>query len=234
MKHIFQINSIIVASIAMFLALQSCKDPNPLGDYKGTPFSDSKYNGGAQKLPGKLQCEYFDRGGEGIAYHETDTVNSGSGGLNKVDGSYLNSFRINEAVDISYTKFWDPAVDNSPYNLVETKPKQLYVGWTAPGEWIKYTVDVQETGTYELGLMYTANKDAKIGLAINDKMVAKTIEVPSTFVAADSLAWRQWHHWNYLDKMVKLPLEKGLQTVTLHTVEKGNMNYDFIDFKLVE
>jgi len=25
-----------------------------------------------QKIPGKLQCAYYDFGGEGIAYHDTD------------------------------------------------------------------------------------------------------------------------------------------------------------------
>jgi len=32
-----------------------------------------------QTIPGKLQCEYYDFGGEGIAYHDSDTINSGSG-----------------------------------------------------------------------------------------------------------------------------------------------------------
>jgi len=92
-----------------------------------------KYFGGAQTIPGKLQCEYYDFGGEGIAYHDSDTINSGSGRLNPSDGSYLNEFRINEAVDISFTKFRDPAIDNNPYNFVEPEKDQLYVGWTQPG-----------------------------------------------------------------------------------------------------
>ncbi|MEI6424613.1 MAG: hypothetical protein WCP55_20515, partial [Lentisphaerota bacterium] len=41
-------------------------------------------------LPGKLQCEYYDLGGEGVAFHETDSINSGSGKLNPADGSYLH------------------------------------------------------------------------------------------------------------------------------------------------
>ena len=58
--------------------------------YKGKPFSNTVYKGGAQTIPGKLQCEYYDLGGEGIAFHDTDTINSGSGGLNPADGTYLN------------------------------------------------------------------------------------------------------------------------------------------------
>ena len=56
-------------------------------------------------------------GGEGVAYHDSDAKNNGSGALNPADGTYLNEFRMNEGVDTSYTKFHDE-IDNNPYNLV--------------------------------------------------------------------------------------------------------------------
>ncbi|WP_225975338.1 hypothetical protein [Panacibacter ginsenosidivorans] len=202
--------------------------------YKGIPFEDSVYKKGAQKIPGKLQCEYYDFGGEGVAYHDNDSINSGSGKLNPADGSYLHEFRINEAVDISFTKFRDPAIDNTPYNFVQPDKDQFYVGWTQPGEWIKYTIQVEKSGNYQLGLMFTSNKNGKISFAVNDKDVTGPIMVPSTFVAADTVAWRQWHHWNYIDNIASIHLDKGLQTFTIHTVDVGNMNYDFINFKRID
>lgn len=214
-------------------ALSSCIS-TPAHDYKGNPYFDVRYNAGAQIIPGRLQCEFFDSGGEGIAYHDSDTINSGSGKLNPADGSYLNEFRIKEAVDISYTKFRDPPIDNNPYNFVLPEKDQLYVGWTAPGEWIKYTIKVTKTGDYQLGIMYTSNQNGKISISINDKDVTGPIPIPSTFVEADTVAWRQWHHWNYLDRIALINLKKGLHILTLHTVETGQMNYDFIDFKLVK
>jgi len=118
--------------------------------------------------------------------------------------------------------------------LAPTKPNQLYVGWTMPGEWIKYTIDVQQAGTYQLGIMFTANKDGVISFSVND--VAKTgrITIPSTFAAADTIAWRQWHHWNYLDNIATIKLQKGIQTFTIHTVDVGNMNYDYINFRKID
>ena len=202
-------------------------------NYKGTPYSDKMYNVGPQPIPGKIQCEYYDFGGEGVAFHDVDTINSGSGRLNPADGTYLNEFRINEPVDISYTKFRDPAIDNNPYNLVEPQKDQLYVGWTQPGEWTKYTIIVKRSGTYKVGIMYTSNQNGKISISVNDKDATGPISIPTTFVAADTVAWRQWHHWNYLDQIARIDLKKGLQTITLHTVEIGQMNYDYIDFKLV-
>ncbi len=112
---------------------------------------------------------HYDFGGEGIAFHDDDSINSGSGNLNPADGSYLHEFRINEPVNISYTKFREPGIDNTPFNLVQPEKDQLYVGWTKPGEWARYTVDVTEAGTYRLGLMYISNKNGKISIAVNDK-----------------------------------------------------------------
>jgi hypothetical protein len=212
--------------------LLSCRENFP-GDYKGKPYSDVMYKGGAQSLPGKLQCEYYDFGGEGVTFHDNDTINSGSGRLNPADGSYLNEFRINEAVDISYTKFGDPAIDNNLYNFVEPEKDQLYVGWTAAGEWTKYTVKVAKAGTYQMGIMYTSNQNGKISVSVNDKDATGPVLIPTTFVETDSVAWRQWHHWNYIDSLARIDLEKGLQTITIHTVEIGQMNYDYINFKLI-
>ena len=223
-----------VSSIAFSLLIVLGCSSNKQGKYSGIPYEDSIYQGGAQKVPGKLQCEYYDLGGEGIAYHDSDSVNSGSGGLNKADGSYLHEFRMDEAVDISYTKFQDPPIDNTPYNLVEQEKDQLYIGWTEPGEWTKYTIQVEIAGTYDLGLMYTANQEGIISFSINDLDVSGPIVVPTTFVAEDTVAFRQWHHWNYIDNIAQLELKKGIQTFTIHTVEIGSMNYEYVNFRLAD
>jgi hypothetical protein len=232
MKIIFELLSltfgIVILSVLLF---NRCNYNNNIGNYRGKPFADSVYKRGAQIIPGKLQCEYYDFGGEGISYHDNDSINSGSGNLNPADCTYLNEFRAQEAVDISYTKFRKPAIDNNPYNFVEPEKDQLYVGWTSQGEWIKYTINVEANGSYRLGLMYTSNQNGKISFSVNDIDVTGPITVPSTYVASDSVGWRQWHHWNYIDNIAKIHLSKGLNTFTIHTREIGQMNYDFINFQ---
>ena len=79
--------------------------PSFLSQYKSLPYHDSRYPAGPQKIPGRVLCAYDDFGGEGVAYHDTDSRNHGSGELNPADGTYLNEFRIHEGVDTSYTKF---------------------------------------------------------------------------------------------------------------------------------
>ena len=99
-----------------------------LSQYKGAPYHDSRYNGGPQKIPGRIFCAYYDLGGEGVAYHDTDPQNHGSGELNPADGTYLNEFRIQEGVDTSYTKFQrkpDPIDDNPSTRLARISHQKL-------------------------------------------------------------------------------------------------------------
>jgi hypothetical protein len=137
---------------------------------------------------------------------------------------------MKEGVDISYTKFREPPIDNNAYNLVMPSKDQLYVGWTAQGEWIKYTVLVKETGTYALGIMYTSNQGGKVSISVNDIDATGPVDIPSTYVKADPVNWRQWHHWNYLKDFSQIKLNKGIQIITLYTRETGQMNYAYIDF----
>jgi hypothetical protein len=82
--------------------------------------------------------------------------------------------------------------------------------------------------------MFTSNQNGKISFSVNDLDVSGPILIPSTFVEADTVAFRQWHHWNYIEDIAQIQLKEGIQTFTIHTVEIGSMNYDFIHFKLVE
>jgi hypothetical protein len=51
-------------------------------EYKGKPFQDATHTGGAQAIPGRLEAALYDLGGEGVAYHDVDAINHGSGELN--------------------------------------------------------------------------------------------------------------------------------------------------------
>ncbi|HWR99430.1 MAG TPA: hypothetical protein VN249_02385, partial [Prolixibacteraceae bacterium] len=163
------------------------------------------WNNQLQQIPGKIECELYDLGGEGVAYHDSDPVNNGSGKLNPANGTFLNEFRMKEGVDISYTK--SNQTDNSEFNLVEPLMEQLYVGWTVPGEWINYTVTVSETGVYTIGLMYTASGDGGISLDLDGKQLVEELRIPSTRNEKESVAWRQWHHWNRIDTLATVKLE---------------------------
>ena len=121
--------------------------------------------------------------------------------LNKPDGTYLNEFRMNESVDISYTKFHHQTpIDDNPFDLVQPPENQLYVGWTQPGEWFNMTVDVKRAGVYTVDLLYTSNRGGKISLDLNGKPLVSSIDIISTKNEKETVAWRQWHHWNLDDQ----------------------------------
>jgi hypothetical protein len=70
-------------------------------------------------IPGPVEAEDFDLGGEGVAYHDCDSTNSGG------------AYRPADAVDI------------------ETATEGGYdVGWMCAGEWMEYSVDVLQAGPY--------------------------------------------------------------------------------------
>lgn len=211
----------LISLCVLIAILVSCNS------YQGKPWQDS-----AQPIPGRIQCEFYDLGGEGISYHDDDSVNNGSGRLNPANGDFLNEFRMQEGVDISYTKI--NGTDDNAYNDVMPEMRQLYVGWTVPGEWIRYTVDVRKTGKYKIGLMYTGNGDGEIEVVAEDSTSSGRMKVLSTHKDADTIAWRQWHHWNKTDYLGNIMLKKGVQVITLKTISNGNMNYDYLEFSRLD
>jgi glucose/arabinose dehydrogenase/PKD repeat protein len=81
------------------------------------------YLGIPAELPGIIQAENFDDGGEGIAYHDTTPVNSGG------------QYRTDAGVDVE-----SAADTGGGHNL----------GWMFAGEWLKYSVTVAAAGAYDI------------------------------------------------------------------------------------
>lgn len=81
--------------------------------YLGTPF----------QIPGTVEAEFYDEGGEGVAYHDNDGMNWGV------------PFRSDEGVDIEASND-----AGGGYNI----------GWIEDGEWVEYTVSVPVGRMYQL------------------------------------------------------------------------------------
>jgi hypothetical protein len=191
-------------------------------DYTGKPFHDSVYHVGAQTIPGKIECAYYDLGGEGVAYHDTDATNHGSGELNLKPehqrphaNQYFWSFRAEEGVDISYTKDF---ADFNHTNFFVPATNQLYIGWTADGEWCNYTIDVKKAGTYRVLALY-GNAANTIRFSINRKPASECM-LP--------LATGSMHKWNKAEVGTITFPEAGLQLLTFH-YNKGN-NFAYFEF----
>ena len=181
-----------------------------------------------QVIPGKIECAWYDLGGEGVAYHDTTPINILSGVLNQQKShqrshatAYHWNFRRDEGVDVSFTKDW---ADFNHTNLVDPPVNQLYIGGTEDGEWCNYTVDVKQAGTYEITAAYGNVSDAKpVTFSINGKPVC---ECPFQVVTGSM------HKWNKVAVGTITFPEAGIQLLTLHYGRGYNLGY--FEFEPIE
>lgn len=107
-------------------------------------------------LPGTLQAELYDKGGDGVTYHDNDSQNQGDA-----------SFRTSEGVDIV------------------TGNGGKAIGYTNADEWLEYTVDIQKTGYYYYNAIAssgTTGSGFRLSLKTDEGLVDITpnISVPQT------------------------------------------------------
>jgi hypothetical protein len=104
----------------------------------GTP--EGPYSGTAAAVPGTVQAENYDTGGEGVGYHVTSA--NGSGNTYRSDG-----------VDLEATSDTGGGSD---------------LGWTSAGQWFRYTVNVATAGTYTVSLRVAAPSAVTGALHLSD------------------------------------------------------------------
>jgi hypothetical protein len=180
--------------------------------YKGKPWKDAP-----QAVPGKIMVANFDVGGEGVAYHDTTKGCEGNGKLNGGNDE-KSKFRKDEDPDCSFTKAdWDKWKDTGKPLPTDVQ----YVGWTDAGEWLNYTVDVKEAGTYQLTLLASANNaGTQMSWDVNGKDATGPVNIEQT---------GNWHAWKLHTNICELKLEKGLNLITLKFVKEGNQNVQYFE-----
>ena len=160
---------------------------------KREPFTAGK----PATLPGTLQTEYYDKGGEGAAYHDNDAQNQG-------DANY----RASEGVDI---------VNGNGGRAL---------GYTSTGEWVEYTIDVQEAGNYSFKATVSSgvnNSGFSINLNKNGKITKLAdIRVPQT-------GSNSWDTYRVVEGTLSQPLEAGEQILRI-VITGSNCNIDKIQF----
>jgi len=221
-----------LGSFAVYLVTK--RGIEPPGNPVSSVVKSQAHEGRPQTIPGRLQAVLYDSGGEGIAYHDTDSINHGSGELNYTSGhceegvpANICHFRENEGVDISYVK---KEADLNHPNMVAPDWQQLYIGWTADGEWTNYTVDVKKAGSYKIIALYS-NMAQTIEFSLNGNHAADCVlpvDTSKNFPLENYPDWIVWHIWNKAPcGQITFP-KPGPQLLTLH-YKKGN-NLAYFDF----
>lgn len=144
----------------------------------------------------------FDLGGEGIGCHD-DTPNNNEGG---------NNYRSEKGDDNSR------GVDLEP---------SMNIGYVIEGEWLMFTLDVQDAGTYAFDLFRSVNNSNGGYYSLEVDGVATN----SVYMANDD-NWNafKWQHDTYPENQPKINFTKGKHTVKLIIGKGGNFNYKFIRF----
>jgi hypothetical protein len=118
--------SALVAST--LLACVSCALP-----YAGTP-----YKGHAVELPGRVHAEFFDVGGQSVAYNNIESPGDA--------GMPVNVIRVKEdGVPVSVQINDVSTVDNP---AASEPAGSMAVGMIVSGEWLRFTVDVPVGGFF--------------------------------------------------------------------------------------
>jgi aryl-phospho-beta-D-glucosidase BglC (GH1 family) len=109
------------------------------------------YLGSINEIPGTIEAENYDIGGDGQTYHDNNSINKGG------------AYRLTEGVD------------------VESRPENGYqIGFVANGEWTQYSAHVDLPGLYRIDT-YTAsvNGGGKYSFSIGKTSISN-ISVPKT------------------------------------------------------
>ena len=162
------------------------------------------FGGKARTIPGKIEAEDFDLGGEGVGYHDRQTKNPGGG------------YRLDEAPGIKGMTI--PEGKAAWYKSNDGTPT---IGWFFVGEWLKYTVDVK-SGLYDINLrIATPMNNKAFNIYIDDKIVAY-IQVPNT---GEYFNWVTVHC-----RAVKINKD-GMATLK---IQAGGMDLDECDLNWIE
>ena len=157
----------------------------------------SPYGGKPAVIPGTIEAEKFDEGMEEIAYHDNESSDQG-------DANFRSS-----GVDI---------VKGNKGNAL---------GYTNPGEWVIYTVNVESTQKYYWGAYVSSGTTgAAFRLYLDDVDITGKIEIPRT-------ASNSWDTYKLVSGETLVELPEGTHTLKL-AIEGANGNIDKLIFSTEE
>lgn len=143
-------------------------------------------------IPGVIQFEDYDGGGQNIGYFDASWSNTG--------GAYRE-----DDVDI------EPIQGTNGENAV---------GFTDPGEWLAYTVNIGWAGEYEIDVYYAAQEGTG----------SSSIELDGEVIVApnDMTSTGGWFSYNKKTYTVDLPAGEHILTFN---ILKSGFNIDYMEFK---
>ena len=159
------------------------------------------------QIPGVVYLSDYDLGTNGIAYYDVNYANYSLSGEPYEAWNSGWAYR-NDGADIQI-------------NSDNTNSNGYQIGYTKDKEWLKYTVQVAETGFYNLKFRYaTSQSGAKVKLLFNDIDIAGNVNLGNT---------GGWN--NFVNHSVENAyLEAGTQVLKVEVVGNSEFNMSSIEF----
>lgn len=155
-------------------------------------------------LPGRVYATEYDLGTNGFAYKDSEVATYHSGGGTYVAWNQGWSMR-NDGVDISA--------------CADTNTNGYQVGYTAPNEWLVYTLTAPALTAYDIDIRY-AGSSGKIHFEDASGRISETITLPNTG------GWDTWATASLTDIL----LNAGDNKVKLY-IDASGFNLNYIELK---
>ena len=147
--------------------------------YTITAAGEGPYGGTPWAIPGKVLAENYDTGGQGVGYNVT--------AVNGTDNSYRS-----DGVDLEVT-----SATGGGNNI----------GWTAAGQWFRYTVNVATAGTYTVTFVVAAPTAVTDGFHLSNSS-GTNLSGPTNVPATGG-----YQTWVNVTATVTLPAGKQVLTI---------------------
>jgi hypothetical protein len=143
--------------------------------------------------PCEIPAADFDIGGEGLAFHDSDATGS-------------NSYRRD---------------NGDPYSVaVDVEGNGTNIGGAPAGEWLLYTVEVEDAGDYLAEISLSANGNANFHLELDGVNVTGSVPVSSN---------GSWSNWRWLPVPDPISIPAGKHKIKYY-FETGNHNLRALRF----
>jgi beta-glucanase (GH16 family) len=155
--------------------------------------SSGPFGGTPGPVPGTVQAENYDLGGPGAGFNVTS--------INGSDNGYRS-----DGVDLEVTTDTGGGVN---------------LGWTAPGQWFRYTVNAASAGTYTVTFRMASPNGVTDALHISNSSgtnLTGNVNVPAT---------GGWQNWTNVTATLTLPA--GQQVLTVNQ-DNGGWNINYMTF----